>query len=91
MQFVPENVAAFLQVFEERKSFIRSFEGCHHLELWQDANDASIFFTYSHWVDEQALEHYRKSPLFKETWQLTKALFAEKAQAWTVVQHSVLS
>lgn len=84
MQFLPEHVPSFLHLFEERKDRIRNFEGCKHLELWQDAHDPTIFFTYSHWENEAKLNHYRFSTLFKETWSLTKPLFAAKALAWSV-------
>lgn len=84
MVFVPEEVPAFLQLFEARKSVIRNFEGCLHLELWKETGTDNVFFTYSHWEQEQALDHYRFSAFFKETWGLTKALFAAKAEAWSV-------
>ncbi len=84
MTFEPANVAAFLQLFEERKERIRHFEGCTHLELWQDAHNENIFFTYSMWQSEEHLNHYRFSELFKDTWARTKALFAAKPQAWSV-------
>lgn len=84
MYFREEAINDFLTLFEERKSRIRNFEGCHHLELWQDENNPSIFFTYSHWESEQHLDHYRFSELFKDTWGKTKVLFADKPQAWSV-------
>lgn len=90
MTFKPENRVAFMQMFEERKDRIRRFEGCLHLELWQGANDENVFFTYSHWESEAHLDHYRFSEFFKETWGMTKAMFAEKAQAWSVNQKVVV-
>ncbi len=84
MHFKPENISAFQSLFAERKERIRGFAGCTHLELWQDVNEPGIFFTYSHWNLASDLEAYRHSNLFNETWKLTKALFAEKAQAWSV-------
>lgn len=90
MQFKPENIPAFETLFAERKQQIRGFEGCRHLELWQDANNPTIFFTYSHWESEAHLNHYRFSEFFKDTWGKTKALFAEKPQAWSVVQRAVV-
>jgi quinol monooxygenase YgiN len=90
MVFLPEHVESFVQLFDERKERIRNFEGCHHLELWRESGRANIFFTYSHWENEQALDHYRFSEFFKETWGLTKALFAQKAEAWSVEQERVL-
>jgi heme-degrading monooxygenase HmoA len=90
MTFQPETVPAFLELFEERKTMIRNFEGCKHLELWQDAHADNVFFTYSIWESEQYLNHYRFSGLFKDTWAKTKALFLEKPQAWSVNQRVVL-
>lgn len=86
MTFAENNIDAFTRLFNERKKQIRNFEGCHHLELWQDEKDNCIFFTYSIWQSEDQLNHYRFSDFFKETWSLTRALFNAKAEAWTVKQ-----
>lgn len=91
MTFQTENVPLFLELFEERKLMIRNFDGCRHLELWQDAHAENVFFTYSIWESEQHLDHYRFSELFKDTWAKTKALFAEKARASSVKQKIVLA
>ena len=91
MTFQADKVQDFLQLFEERKHLIRGFEGCKHLELWQDATQFNIFFTYSHWDSEEHLDHYRYSAFFKDTWTQTKALFAAKAQAWSVTQQMVVN
>jgi heme-degrading monooxygenase HmoA len=91
MTFRDDAIENFQRFFDERKSIIRSFEGCTHLELWQDTKHVNVFFTYSHWQDENALLHYRNSSFFRETWQLTKEMFAEKAEAWSVKQLAVLS
>jgi heme-degrading monooxygenase HmoA len=84
MTFQPEAIQAFLKLFEERKSLIRNFPGCEHLELWQDKADKRIFFTYSKWDAEASLNSYRISDFFTETWEITKRLFADKPHAWTV-------
>ena len=84
MTFLPEQVPAFLAVFEKTKKLIRASEGCTHLELLNDIAQPNIFFTYSKWQDETYLEKYRNSELFITVWKQTKILFAEKAQAWTV-------
>lgn len=83
MTFQQESVPAFLENFEKNKSAIRSFPGCQHLELWQDQNSENIFLTYSHWESEESLNQYRDSELFKSVWGFTKALFAEKPQAFS--------
>ncbi|NND94553.1 MAG: antibiotic biosynthesis monooxygenase [Flavobacteriales bacterium] len=84
MKFRQENIAVFEQMFNEHKDKIRSFDGCTHLELWQDKSDPRTFFTYSHWNTENSLDVYRKSELFRSVWSRTKALFKEKPEAWSV-------
>lgn len=86
MIFRDEEVASFQALFEERRSLIRNFEGCTHLELWQDKIHPHIFFTYSWWDSEEQLNNYRNSHFFDDTWTLTKQKFAGKPEAWTVEQ-----
>lgn len=86
MTFNTKDIAAFEQMFDERKQHIRDYDGCLHLELWQDAKQPNVFFTYSHWASEAHLDHYRFSKFFKETWAITKSMFADKAEAWSVIQ-----
>ena len=84
MTFDPEKIKEFLANFEEVKHQIRAFDGVKHLELLNDKNNSNIYFTYSVWKDESYLETYRNSELFKSVWKVTKPLFIEKAQAWSV-------
>lgn len=84
LTFQEDKIEAFLANFEEIKQQIRNFEGNEFLELYQDKHDSRIFFTYSYWKNEEALENYRKSALFNEVWTYTKTLFAEKPEAWSV-------
>lgn len=84
MEFHRKNIPTFLQNFEEVKERIRNFQGCSFLELYRDKNNDAIFFTYSRWNEEQDLENYRKSELFKEVWSVTKPLFSSRAEAWSV-------
>ena len=74
----------FEKMFDEKKATIRDFKGCEFLELYQDKNNKELFFTYSYWETEQDLENYRNSELFKNVWTKTKALFNDKAEAWSV-------
>ena len=76
MIFIPEKTEQFLTLFEQVAPAIRRFPGCHHLELWQDTRFSNIFTTYSHWISNEALQRYRESALFKQTWQDTRKLFA---------------
>lgn len=84
MTFQADKIDQFKDIFETSKAKIRAFEGCHHLELWQSRNPSNIFFTYSHWESEEALEKYRHSELFQATWKKTKSLFDDKPQAWSL-------
>lgn len=84
MDFKPEEIAMFQSNFETVKEKIRSFPGCSFLELYQDKHDSSIFFTYSKWENENDLENYRNSDLFKNVWATTKLMFRSKPQAWSV-------
>jgi|SRR5699024_4047684 len=84
MVFQPAETENFLALFNRKKEHIRGFDGCEYLELYRDQNDPTTFFTYSQWVDENALETYRHSGLFRETWKHTKPKFSERAQAWSV-------
>ncbi|MGY8913874.1 MAG: putative quinol monooxygenase [Flavobacteriales bacterium] len=84
LTFKKENIASFEQIFEQSKKLIRNVEGCTFLELLQDKDNPNIFFTYSHWQAEENLDQYRNSELFKNIWGQTKALFAERAEAWSV-------
>ena len=84
MSFHEEHIPKFLKNFDVMKDKIRGAEGNRFLELYQDKNNPSIFFTYSHWENEQDLENYRNSELFYDVWQFTKKLFNDKPEAWSV-------
>jgi len=84
LEFKEANIPTFLNDFDQVKDKIRAFPGCKSLELLQDKSDEGIFFTYSTWESEEALEAYRKSELFGEVWPKTKALFRDKPKAWSV-------
>lgn len=86
MSFKEDEIISFKTLFEERRSLIRNFKGCTHLELWQDKIQPHIFFTYSWWDSEEHLNLYRNSHFFDDTWRLTKQKFSAKPEAWTVEQ-----
>jgi quinol monooxygenase YgiN len=91
MTFDQKKVSAFLEIFHSSKQHIRNFKGCSHLELLKDIHSPTIFFTYSHWQNENDLDNYRNSELFKEVWGKTKILFSAKAEAWSMQQEVFLS
>lgn len=84
LTFQEERIEEFLEIFETNKDRIRSFEGCEYLELWRAKQPRNVLFTYSYWRDEDALNAYRASIFFATTWKKTKALFAERAVAWSI-------
>ncbi len=84
LTFKSSEIETFKAIFESKKEKIRGFEGCEHLELWQDVDHPNVFFTYSFWKDASDLEKYRHSELFKSTWKATKLLFDGKPMAWSV-------
>ena len=84
MEFMPEKVDDFMQLFKATRSKIASFEGCKSLQLLNDIEHSNVFFTHSTWDSEQHLENYRNSELFKDTWTKTKAMFSGKPQAWSL-------
>lgn len=84
LTFKKENITSFEQLFGKSRELIAQFEGCSHLELYQDRNNPCTFFTYSHWESEADLERYRKSELFRKVWTETKGLFATAAEAWSL-------
>lgn len=84
MEFQPEKVEEFLEIFNASKQQIRHFPGVNHLELHRDAKLSHVFYTYSIWEGEEALEAYRHSPLFQSVWAKTKALFGGKPLAYSL-------
>lgn len=90
LTFRTDATADFLALFDARKEQIRHFAGCTHLALWQDVREPDIYCTYSHLENEAALNKYRFSEFFKETWGLTRALFAASPVAWSVQEVTVL-
>ena len=90
MSFHSKHIDEFLNMFEEKKTFIRASKGCNLLELYQDKTNPEIFFTYSYWEKEQDLENYKDSELFKSVWAKTKVFFNDKPLAWSVDKRASL-
>lgn len=86
MSFKPESIEVFKTIFDTNWQLIKSFDGCTHVELLQDENNPSVFFTYSLWQSEEHLNTYRSSQLFNNVWAGTKILFNAKPEAWTLKQ-----
>ncbi len=83
MHFQPDKIEEFLGIFNESAHLINQAPGCLSLVLLRDIYHQNTFFTFSVWENEQALNAYRESPLFNNTWEKTKKLFAGKPDAWS--------
>ncbi len=83
LTFQEHLVDEFLSGFETTGPKIRSFEGCESVDLVRDIYKPYVFFTISKWTSEEALENYRQSDLFRNTWKKTKVLFSVPAHAWS--------
>ena len=83
LTFEERYINDFLQIFEESRNKIRVMQGNRGVELLQDLEKPNIMFTFSLWESAADLENYRQSELFIGTWKRTKALFSEKASAWS--------
>lgn len=90
MTFDPAKTSEFLEVFTTYKTKIKHSPGCMHLELWKHAKEDNIYYTYSYWENEEALEGYRKSDLFAEVWSQTKVHFIAKPEAESVVRELIV-
>jgi len=80
---MPDKCADFLEHFHQYRDAIASSEGCMHLELWKDHDQENVFMTYSWWKNNDSLNSYRKSDLFREVWTQTKQWFADSPQAFS--------
>ena len=86
MHFAPEAVPIFLRdIWAVHKASIAAQPGCLSVALKADATDATVYYTLSHWASQAALDAYRQSTLFAQVWPATKALFAQKAQAYSLL------
>jgi len=84
LNFQPEKIAEFLEIFNQNKQVLAKIDGCIHLEIFKSTSDIDTYFTISNWQSEEHLERYRQSEFFKEIWSKVKPLFNNKAQAWTL-------
>lgn len=83
LSFQPYHVDDFLDIFTYHKERLLAFPGCQHIELLRCKTPTHVFFTVSVWDSEEALENYRTSDLFEDTWGKTKPLFSDRPEAWT--------
>jgi hypothetical protein len=86
MRFKAAHIADFMAHFEAYKERIRASAGCTYLQVLQQADEPTVWFTHSHWRSEADLNAYRESDLFKGVWAETKQWFDAKPEAWSLAQ-----
>lgn len=84
MTFDPQKVGDFIKIFEFAHHKIEAFPGCKGVDLCQDLAQPNVLITLSLWDSVQHLNEYRNSELFKSTWEETKKLFIDRADAWSL-------
>lgn len=90
MAFQIDKIEDFISVFNKSKQKIAAFPGCLSLKLCKDPSFENVYYTFSVWENESDLENYRKSDLFKTTWEATKILFSEKPMAFSLEDYDVV-
>lgn len=85
MTIQPSQTIQFEKIFEHSGELILAYDGCIDVQLLKDVNQTNVYFTLSKWSTETALNNYRSSDFFKLTWSKVKLLFAEKAEAWSLM------
>jgi quinol monooxygenase YgiN len=86
MSFEPELVNDFIHIFNQSQNDIKMFPGCIALSLFKEKGKENIMYTWSIWESEDALEKYRASELFTNTWSKTKKLFNAPPIAYSLEQ-----
>lgn len=73
----------FESVFSGARSKIASFNGCQELRMLKAIDSTGVYTTVSTWTNQDALEQYRQSDLFKKTWSTVKPMFTARAVAYS--------
>lgn len=81
MTFEPTKVDEFMDIFKGAQHLIEAFPGCKGVDLCRDIKQENVLITLSIWENIGFLDAYRNSDLFKTTWEATKKLFIERADA----------
>ena len=80
------HVDDFIAVFQNVKDKILLQDGCVSLRLFSDANTPNVIFTVSKWTSQEALEAYRSTSFFKNTWMKVKLYFDGPTQVWSLIE-----
>jgi len=77
----PDKVEEFKQFFETIYDRIREAQGCLSLRVVADLEGLGEFFTVSEWESPAALEAYKDSAFFRETWPRVKTFLRDRPWA----------
>lgn len=77
----PDKVEEFKQYFETIYDRIRAAQGCLSLRVVADLEGLGEFFTVSEWESPAALEAYKDSAFFQETWPRVKTFLRDRPWA----------
>ncbi len=83
MTFEESRCSDFEAYFETIKEQVGNQPGCSGVKLLKDVSGSGIYFTYSVWKNEVALNTYRNTTLFGEVWPKVKKWFSGKPEAWS--------
>lgn len=83
MEFEPDQVEAFDDLFDRFQAQIQAMPGCRQARLLKGYGNEPIRTTLSWWEHESDLQAYRKSALFGVIWPNTKAMFSAPPVAWS--------
>ena len=75
---------AFQNIYAKRNPYKNGVAGCLSVEILRDINESNICYTLSEWETNEALEEYRNSAYFKQTWPMVKALLSKRAEAYSL-------
>lgn len=76
----------FEQIFIETKPLILKQKGCISVTMMKNIHQKNEFFTYSLWKNEEDLNNYRNTELFKSVWKKLKSNFSTKPEAWSLTE-----
>jgi heme-degrading monooxygenase HmoA len=74
----------FLKYMESIKSDFDDFEGCKQLEVLRGKIDGDVFFIYTTWEKNVALNIFRRSDFNKKFWKKLLDVSQSRPQVWSV-------
>ena len=80
------HVDDFASVFQSVKPRILTQEGCLSVRLFHDAESPNVIFTVSRWTSVEALDAYRSTSFFQDTWMKVKVFFDGPTQVWSLLE-----